>query len=327
MASRRCASTRPTSGNSISMSVNFPAGCAIGSRDRIRPYRVGIHCRRPSRTVTTAKSLTQAGYKRLLRDVSKLLTDARERAERATLPILLEAYWHVGKRITHERLTDRAGYARSILAELAADLGLNERVLQHAVQLHLTYPKPPTDTGLGWAHYRELTRIKDPDERAFYERLAVDGGLSRNALVRAIRDDTYVEEPAPTSTGRRASRLTRPGKPTYIYRATVTRVIDGDTLLLDIDLGFDIVTRQRVRLASVDAAPAKTKEGRRAHTYVRDELARAAVVVVKTYKSDAYGRYVADVFYSTRKRPPEEVFARGRFLNQRLLDEGLATKA
>ena len=122
--------------------------------------------------MATSKILSQAGYKRLLRDVSELLAEGRERAERATLPILVEAYWQVGKRITHERLTDRAGYARSIVAELAADLGLNVRVLQHAVQLHLTYPKPPTDTGLGWAHYRELTRLKDPDERAFYERLA-----------------------------------------------------------------------------------------------------------------------------------------------------------
>jgi len=33
----------------------------------------------------------------------------------------------------------------------------------------------------------------------------------------------------------------------FIYRAIVTRVVDGDTVDVEIDLGFKVLTRQRVR--------------------------------------------------------------------------------
>ena len=38
----------------------------------------------------------------------------------------------------------------------------------------------------------------------------------------------------------------------YEYRCTVTRVVDGDTVDAEIDLGFDIVFKSRIRLFGVD---------------------------------------------------------------------------
>ena len=43
------------------------------------------------------------------------------------------------------------------------------------------------------------------------------------------------------------------------YSATVTKVVDGDTIDVVIDLGFDIKIRQRVRVAGVDTPEKRTR--------------------------------------------------------------------
>ena len=66
--------------------------------------------------------------------------------------------------------------------------------------------------------------------------------------------------------------------------------------------------------------------GKEAARYVRDQLAKAEVIMVRTNKVDIYGRYVGHVFYSTdAKAGKEDVFTSGRYLNQELLRRGLAS--
>jgi micrococcal nuclease len=48
-------------------------------------------------------------------------------------------------------------------------------------------------------------------------------------------------------------------KPNYIYSAVVTRVVDGDTLDLTLDLGFSIFHHARVRLAGIDTPESRTR--------------------------------------------------------------------
>ncbi len=46
----------------------------------------------------------------------------------------------------------------------------------------------------------------------------------------------------------------------YLYKAKLVRVIDGDTIDLDIDLGFDVwLKKQRIRLAGIDSPECRTK--------------------------------------------------------------------
>jgi len=118
--------------------------------------------------------------------------------------------------------------------------------------------------------------------------------------------------------------LKRPLESTYIYKATVWRVIDGDTLLLQIDLGFQVLKEQRVRLADIDTPSMDEPLGKKAAKYVRDQLAKVDFVMVKTSKIDIYGRYVGHVFYSFEEKDKGNIFAKGRFLNQELVDHGLA---
>jgi len=48
-------------------------------------------------------------------------------------------------------------------------------------------------------------------------------------------------------------------KPNYSYRCVVTRVVDGDTCDVDIDLGFNEWRRDRVRLMGIDTPESRTR--------------------------------------------------------------------
>jgi len=65
----------------------------------------------------------------------------------------------------------------------------------------------------------------------------------------------------------------RAADPSYLYKAEVRDVIDADTILLDIDLGFEVIRRQPIRLARIDAPPRDTPEGAAGRRYVREQLA------------------------------------------------------
>ena len=45
----------------------------------------------------------------------------------------------------------------------------------------------------------------------------------------------------------------------YNYNAVLVRVVDGDTLDADIDLGFDIKVKKRIRLAGINAPESRTR--------------------------------------------------------------------
>lgn len=93
--------------------------------------------------------------------------------------------------------------------------------------------------------------------------------------------------------------------PSYLYRATLRRVVDGDTLDLDVDLGFGVTIQQRFRVYGINApeifsAKVGTDErakGEAAKQFVSQQL--PPVFTVKTYKDgqEKYGRYLCDVLY------------------------------
>lgn len=101
----------------------------------------------------------------------------------------------------------------------------------------------------------------------------------------------------------------------YTYQAYVERVIDADTIKVQVDLGFDTWTRQTLRLRGIDAFEVDTKEGKRAKEFVERELKSVPFVTLKSTRDDKYGRYLADVFY-----------AKNQYLNQSLLDHKFAVK-
>ena len=89
------------------------------------------------------------------------------------------------------------------------------------------------------------------------------------------------------------------------YVKKVTKVVDGDTIDVDIDLGFDISFSSRVRLAGIDTPESRTADkmekalGLEAKAYLKHEIEAAKSVVIKTEKMDSsekYGRILGWVF-------------------------------
>jgi micrococcal nuclease len=90
----------------------------------------------------------------------------------------------------------------------------------------------------------------------------------------------------------------------------VTNVVDGDTIDVEIDLGFDISFSSRVRLAGIDTPESRTTNkaekvlGLEAKEYVKSKIKDAKEVIIKTEKMDSsekYGRILGWVFLDGSK--------------------------
>ena len=90
----------------------------------------------------------------------------------------------------------------------------------------------------------------------------------------------------------------------YQYRAKVNRVIDGDSIVLDIDLGFDIwMNNQSIRIYGIDTPEIRTKDldeksrGLIAKKRVDDLLPVGDVVTINTHKDKGgkFGRILAKI--------------------------------
>jgi len=114
----------------------------------------------------------------------------------------------------------------------------------------------------------------------------------------------------------------------YHYRGKVLRVIDGDTLDIEFDLGLSIYAKRRIRLKGIDTPEIfgmkkeseAFQKGMEAKAFVTERL-MGKPIWVQTFrdKTGKYGRYIADVFFQDGE---------GKHVNicQLLLEDGLAEK-
>jgi endonuclease YncB( thermonuclease family) len=90
--------------------------------------------------------------------------------------------------------------------------------------------------------------------------------------------------------------------------------------------------RKKLRLHGVNAPELSTTKGEEARDYISGFLPPGAVVVIRSYASDAFGRYLADILClkqpaTTRSQKTlDEMVATGLFLNQDMLTKGLVTR-
>lgn len=92
-------------------------------------------------------------------------------------------------------------------------------------------------------------------------------------------------------------------KEMYKYQATIKRWVDGDTVDVDIDLGFGLIyNNQRLRLYGIDAWESRTRDldekekGLAAKAFVNEMAPVGTQVTIITYKEGKYGRILAEVF-------------------------------
>ena len=90
----------------------------------------------------------------------------------------------------------------------------------------------------------------------------------------------------------------------YEYRATIRRVVDGDTVDITLDLGFDILYNNRIRLLGIDTPESRTRDldekklGLAAKERVRELCPVGSTVTVKTTKDGRgkFGRILGEIY-------------------------------
>ena len=341
-----------------------------------------------------ATQLITTDYPSLREEVVRLLLSGRERAQQAVEREKAQTYWEVGRLLQTYVLAnqERANYGEQVVARLAEDVKLNQRLIYHMLEFYRAFPILNTCSKLGWSQCRVLSRIPAKAERRFYAQEAARSGWTVRELEDRIKGDACGRgETAPEATPRVATgpsltakrgqlytyrliqrpnahgepeaakldlgfevyldrmlygvaraapgmlvesvqkgdgyrfQVSRAGaKNLYTYRATVEAVIDGDTLRVEIDCGFGVWVRQKLRLRGIDTPEMPGAAGRRAKAFVDRALASVPFVVMTTTKPDKYDRYLSDLFYLPGATDPQAVLNEGLFLNQQLLDEGLA---
>jgi len=90
----------------------------------------------------------------------------------------------------------------------------------------------------------------------------------------------------------------------YEYSCKVERVVDGDTIDVTLDLGFDIFHKCRVRLYGIDTPESRTRNkdekarGKMAGSFLKEAVEEGKKVVIQTKLKDSkgkYGRVLGDV--------------------------------
>lgn len=80
------------------------------------------------------------------------------------------------------------------------------------------------------------------------------------------------------------------------YEASVIRVIDGDTVVLDIDLGWKVWLRKSARMYGINAPEHDTPEGQGAKGWLQARLASGLNVKVRSHGDDKYGRTLVEIY-------------------------------
>lgn len=81
----------------------------------------------------------------------------------------------------------------------------------------------------------------------------------------------------------------------YEYKATLVRVVDGDTLILLVDLGFKVHKEVTVRLARIDAPEIKSIEGKASKTFLENKLKEGLLIHLTSKGIDGYGRSIGEI--------------------------------
>ena len=107
----------------------------------------------------------------------------------------------------------------------------------------------------------------------------------------------------------------------FEYKAKLIKVIDGDTIDAEIDLGFDVFVKKRVRLYQIDAPETRTRDkkekilGKQAKKRLLEILnLNKGIFVLKSYGIGKFGRCLGEIFVNNAS------------VNKILLNEGHAAE-
>ena len=113
----------------------------------------------------------------------------------------------------------------------------------------------------------------------------------------------------------------------YTYKCTVTKIIDGDTIDVDIHLGFDVVlTKQRIRLMGIDTPESRTRNleekarGLISKQYMIDKCPVGSKITLKSLDRGKFGRILGEIWEADVDSMTVEP------LNKRMITDGFAVE-
>ena len=115
----------------------------------------------------------------------------------------------------------------------------------------------------------------------------------------------------------------------YNYKISVIKVVDGDTVDAEIDLGFDIKVKKRVRFMGINAPESRTRDleekakGLAAKDRVKALLEGCENIQLKSHGIGKFGRCLGEIFLD-RVDGQEKITLES--LNELLIKEGHAEK-
>ncbi|VAW13042.1 hypothetical protein MNBD_BACTEROID05-680, partial [hydrothermal vent metagenome] len=165
--------------------------------------------------------------------------------------------------------------------------------------------------------------VTNTQNKGITTKLFLDEGFNIRQMFKSQTKNTFKNGDIVDKNGQKIK--TSP-KELYTYQSYLERVVDGDTLIVLIQLKNGSFIRQRLRLYRINTPELNTPKGEEAKQFVIKELKNCSFLIVKTYKMDKFGRFEADVFYKSEKNSPEAVAQNGLFLNQELLNNQMAVK-
>ncbi len=114
----------------------------------------------------------------------------------------------------------------------------------------------------------------------------------------------------------------------FQYEAKIVSVVDGDTMILDLDLGFKIHIVETVRLARINT-PEIVNYGASgiddpARRFVMERCPPGSVCVASISRREKYGRWLADILFRPGESERDRILQDPRMLNDELVTAGLA---
>ena len=108
--------------------------------------------------------------------------------------------------------------------------------------------------------------------------------------------------------------------PAYTYEATVVSVYDGDTVVVDLALGFWVTVRMSCRLVGLNCIELRDPGGREARDHLAGLIPEGTAVTVRSVKPDKYAGRFDGVIYDARPDPPSG----GVSVNDQMVADGYA---
>lgn len=113
----------------------------------------------------------------------------------------------------------------------------------------------------------------------------------------------------------------------YTYSADVVKIIDGDTIDVNIHLGFNVILyKQRIRLMGIDTPESRTrnleekKRGLISKQYVVDKCPVGSRIVIESLDRGKFGRILGNIWETGHEAHPDTS------INKRMIADGFAVE-